>query len=121
VGGKHDKDGMFGTAEGPLDGLVTLTFFTGYFQDRLAPRFTLVYSPTTSTGAVLSGLSYRWNDAFSTNLAFNHFFGHPTQLEQAYFPIALRGRIDTTSEAITRGLSVVRNRDVGIVTMRMTF
>jgi hypothetical protein len=121
VGGRDDKDGMFGVAEGPWDGLMTLTMFTGYFQDRLAPRFTFVYSPTTSTGAALTGLSYRWNDAFSTSLAFNHFFGHPTQTQQAYFPLSLRGRKDTTSEAITRGLSAVRNRDVAIMTMRMTF
>ena len=121
VGGRDDKDGMFGVAEGPWDGLGTLTMFSGYFQDRLQPRFTFVYSPTTSTGAALTGLSYRWNDAFSTALAFNHFFGHETQAQNSYFPIALRGRSDTTSEAITRGLSAVRNRDVAILTMRMTF
>jgi hypothetical protein len=121
VGGRDDKDGMFGVAEGPWDGLMTLTMFSGYFQDRLQPRMTFVYSPTTSTGAALTGLSYRWNDAFSTALAFNHFFGHPTQTQDAYFPLFLRGRSDTTSEAITRGLSAVRNRDVAILTMRMTF
>jgi hypothetical protein len=121
TGGRDDKDGMFGTAEGPWDGLASLLFFTGYFQDRLQPRFIMVYSPTTSTGAVLSGMSYRWNDSFSTNLAVNHFFGHSTTIQQAYYPLALRTRSDTTFEAITRGLSAVRNRDVAVLTMRMTF
>jgi hypothetical protein len=121
TGGRDDKDGMFGVAEGPWDGLAMLFLNTGYFQDRLQPRFVFLYGPTTSTGAVISGVSYRWNDAFSTSLNLNHFFGHPTQLQQAYYPIALRTRKDTTAEAITRSLAAVRNRDVGILTMRMTF
>ncbi|MFQ5699729.1 MAG: hypothetical protein ACE5IL_15800, partial [Myxococcota bacterium] len=122
VGGRANKDGMFGTAGGSLDGIVTLTFFTGYFQDRLQPRMTALWSPRDESAAVLTGMSYRYNDKFSTSIAFNHFFqlAGATQGLDRDFPIALRGRNDPTSE-IFRGVSAVRNRDVGVLTIRYTF
>ncbi|MFQ5514316.1 MAG: hypothetical protein ACE5FG_07735 [Myxococcota bacterium] len=122
TGGSDDKDGMFGVAEGPIDGRAVFTFFTGYFQDRLQPRASFVYDPTTSNGAVLAQLLYRWTEAFSTTIGLNSFFGRPEQVQQAAFPIALRtGTADTTTEALTRSLAPVRNRDSGWITVRYSW
>jgi hypothetical protein len=121
-GGADDHDGMYGVAEGPLDGRAVFTFFTGYFQDRLQPRLTFIYDPTTSNGGILSQLQYRWTEAFSTTVGMNHFFGRPRQVQQAYYPIALRtSTSDTTSEALTRSMAPVRNEDFGFITIRYSF
>jgi hypothetical protein len=65
-------------------------------------------------------VGYRWNERFSTSVRLNHFFGHTTEQQGSYFPIALFNNPDTTSE-IARGLSTVKNRDVFIATVRYTF
>ncbi|MFQ5699841.1 MAG: hypothetical protein ACE5IL_16380 [Myxococcota bacterium] len=119
-GGRRDHDGNFGVASYPLSGLATLSIFTGYFQDRLQPRVTFVWDPTTSSGAALSGLSYTYNPDFSIGVALNHFFGHPQQIQSPDFPAALRGSADTTSEAF-RGLSAVRDRDAALLVLRRSF
>jgi hypothetical protein len=120
VGGSSGRDGMFGTAEDPLTGFVVLTMFTGYFQDRLNPSFSFIYDQGTGTGAVLSQVGYRWNERFSTSVRLNHFFGHTTEQQSAFYPFALFNQPDTTNE-IARGLSTVKNRDVFIATVRYTF
>jgi hypothetical protein len=99
---------------------VTLTAFTGYFQDRLNPRFTMVYHPTSGSAGVISGLNYRFTESFSTGFGFNHFFGHGVQSQGARFPIALFGHPDTTAEKPT-GLTPVRNRDEISWTVRYSF
>jgi hypothetical protein len=86
VGGSSGRDGMFGTAEDPLTGFVVLTMFTGYFQDRLNPSFSFIYDQGTGTGAVLSQVGYRWNERFSTSVRLNHFFGHTTEQQSAFYP-----------------------------------
>jgi hypothetical protein len=121
-GGADDKDGMFGVAEGALDGRAVFTIFTGYFQDRLQPRMTLIYDPSTSNGGILSQLQYRWTESFSTTVGMNHFFGRPEQVQQSYYPIALRTNTsDLTREALTRSLAPVRNEDFGFITVRYSF
>ena len=129
-GAPHNKDGMFGVAERSFTpGFVTLTVFTGYFQDRLNPRFTFVWDPSTSTYGILSGIGYRWNAAFSTSFGLNHFFGHYTQTREGLFPVVLLRSIDAvdfTQEArpgsvAIRGLGAVRNRDSATLIVRYTF
>jgi hypothetical protein len=115
-----DRRGMFGTSDGPFDTRFIVFFFTGYFQDRLTPRVTLVADPPTSTGAVLTTLSYRFTDRFSASLGMNHFFGHVSQLEAPYFPISMLSGPDRTSETL-RGIAPARNRDEMFVTVRWTF
>ncbi len=121
-GGKRNKDGMYGTQAGPFSTQMVLTFFTGYFQDRLAPRMSVVYWPLESQGAVLSGLSYRWNDAFSTSIGYSSFFGHVYDAQGAYFPIAQYGSIEQYNGAILgRGAAPVLNRDQMEVRFRYTW
>jgi hypothetical protein len=115
-----DRRGMFGTSDGPFDTRFIFFFFTGYFQDRLTPRVTLVADPPTSTGAVLSTLSYRFTDRFSASVGMNHFFGHVSQTEAPFFPVALLSGPDRTSETL-RGIAPARNRDEIFMTVRWTF
>jgi hypothetical protein len=121
-GGKRNNDGMYNTAAGPFSTQMVLTFFTGYFQDRLAPRVSMVYWPLESQGAVLTGLSYRWNDAFSTSLGYSNFFGHVYDAQGAYFPIAQYGSVEQYHGAILgRGAAPVMNRDQAEIRFRYTW
>ena len=129
-GGNGNRDGMFGVADSSFTpGFVTLTVFTGYFQDRLNPRFTAIWDPTTSPYGLLRGIGYRWNEAFSTSFGINHFWGHATQTRVGLFPATLltsTDAVDWTAEArpgstIIRGLGPVRNRDAASLTVRYSF
>ena len=120
-GSSSDHDGNVGSAEGPFSGLVTFTFFTGYFQDRLAPRTTLVWDPTTNNGGILWGLSYRWSGNFTTSLSANHFFGHPAKVQRADFPAVLFGDNKLNGEALVRGLAAVRSEDSFALTVRYSW
>ena len=85
-GGSKHNDGMYGSARGPVTGNIVFTFFTGYFQDRLAPRVSLLYAPFESQGAAITALSYRWNDAFSTTIGYTQFFGHVYRQQGVVLP-----------------------------------
>ncbi len=119
-GGSDNKDGNFPAAMGPISGLVVLTMFTGYFQDRLNPSFSLVYAPLESNGGLLTGLGYRFTESFSTRVTVNHFFGHHVQNRASSYPIALFSNPDFTSDGF-RGLAAVTNRDEIGWTVRYSF
>jgi len=122
VGGKRNNDGMYGTAAGQVTTQMALTFFTGYFQDRLAPRVTMVWWPMDSQAAVLSGLSYRWNDAFSTSIGYTAFFGHVQDVQSSYFPIAEYSSVQQyNGAALGRGPAAVHNRDQAELRFRYTW
>ena len=121
-GGKLNHDGMYQSQAEPWSTQMVLTFFTGYFQDRLAPRVSLVYWPLESQGAAITGLTYRWNDAFSTSIGYSNFFGHVTTAQGAYFPIAQYGSTQSyTSAVLGRGAAPVLNRDQMEVRFRYTW
>ncbi len=122
VGGRRNNDGMYQTSVGPFSTQMVLTFFTGYFQDRLAPRVSMVYWPLEEQAAVLTGLSYRWNDAFSTSIGYSNFFGHVSTAQGAYFPIAQYGSIEQYNSAVLgRGAAPVLNRDQAELRFRYTW
>jgi hypothetical protein len=122
VGGRRNNDGMYQTAVGPFSTQMVLTFFTGYFQDRLAPRVSLVYWPLEQQAAAITGLSYRWNDAFSTSIGYSNFFGHVSQAQGAYFPIAQYGSVEQYNGAVLgRGAAPVLNRDQAELRFRYTW
>jgi hypothetical protein len=116
------RRGMFGTSDGPFDTQIIMFFFTGYFQDRLGPRLVSVWNPPTNTGAILTQLSYRFNERFSGILGYNNFFGHVNQVEQRFNPVGpgRTGHPDTTSETL-RGIAPARNRDEIFLRIRYTF
>jgi hypothetical protein len=110
-GGRAHDDGMYGAAGAALTGNVAFTVFTGYFQDRLSPRVTLLYAPWESQGAVIAGLSYRWTDSFSTSIGYTQFFGHVYKQQGAYYPIAQYRSVADYVGPVTRGLAPVLYRD----------
>ena len=120
-GGGDEQDGMWPVAGGRIDTRMVFTFFTGYFQDRLQPQASFIYDPPTGGGAIIARLSYRWNESFSTIVGITNLYGRPVQTQQAYFPIALRGSADTTSEAFRPHLGLLRNRDGAFVTVRYSW
>jgi len=121
-GSSSDKDGMFGTAEGRFSGNMVFTFFTGYFQDRLNPRLTLLYDPTSSQGAAIAAISYRWNESFSTQIGFNSFFGHTVTTQGSLFPATLyTSPLQTQNTALGRGVTPVLNRDNMTLRVRYSF
>jgi hypothetical protein len=120
-GGSGSYDGNYGYAGASLTGNIAFTFFTGYFQDRLAPRVTLLYAPWESQGALITGLSYRWNDAFSTSIGWTQFFGHVYKQQGAYFPIAQYGSVADYTSPVLRGVAPVLYRDMGEVRIRYTW
>jgi hypothetical protein len=121
-GGSKHNDGMYSSARGPVTGNIVFTFFTGYFQDRLAPRVSILYAPFESQGAAITALSYRWNDAFSTTIGYTQFFGHVYRQQGAYFPIAQYGSIqDYNNNPVTRGVAPVIYRDQAELRIRYTW
>ena len=120
-GGGSNDNGMYGAAGASVTGNVAFTFFTGYFQDRLAPRVTILYAPWESQGALLTGLSYRWNDAFSTSIGWTQFFGHIYKQQGSYFPIAQYGSIADYSGPVLRGVAPVLYRDQAELRIRYTW
>ncbi len=120
-GGRGNFDGNYGFAGASVSGNVAFTFFTGYFQDRLAPRVTILYAPWESQGALITGLSYRWNDAFSTSLGWTQFFGHVYKQQGAYFPIAQYGSVADYTSPVLRGVAPVLYRDQAEVRIRYTW
>ena len=94
-GGKRNNDGNYGYAGNQFSGNVVFTFFTGYFQDRLAPRVSVLYAPLESQGAIITGLSYRWNDAFITSIGLHEL---------------LRSRVRRSRARTSRSRSTARPR-----------
>jgi hypothetical protein len=124
-GGPSDKDGNFGAFEDKFSiPTVVFTFFSGYFQDRLAPRTSIVWSPPTGTYGILWGLSYRWSGNFSTSLAMNNFWGtggtSGTSIRRANFPITQYGDRDLSGLNF-RGFTPVLSREVIFLTMRYSW
>ena len=122
VGSKSAHDGMYAAVGGQFSGNVVFTFFTGYFQDRLAPRVSILYAPLESEGAIITGLSYRWNDAFSTTLGYSNFFGHVYTSQGAYFPVAqYTSPEQINNNSVFRGVAPVINRDQAELRFRYTW
>jgi hypothetical protein len=120
-GGQRNYDGMYGSAGNDITGNIVFTFFTGYFQDRLAPRVSILYAPWESQGAVITGLSYRWNDAFSTSIGYTQFFGHIYKQQGPYFPISQYGATEDYYGPVTRGVAPVLYRDQAELRIRYTW
>ncbi len=121
-GGKLHNDGNYGYAGNQFSGNIVYTFFTGYFQDRLVPRVSVLYAPLESQAAIITGLSYRWSDAFITSLGYAQFFGHVYDQQGPYFPIAQYGSTETYDGAVLgRGVAPIINHDQAEVRFRYTW
>lgn len=119
-GGSDDRDGNYGFAEGPWSGQTSLTLFTGYFQDRLTPRATFTWDPTSSGYAIFWGLGYRFRNNFVADLRVSHFFGDLQSVRRAMYPTALYGdpRLYVSSG---RGLGNAYNEDSAGIALRYSW
>jgi len=120
-GGRPNNDGNYAAAGAPLTGNVALTLFTGYFQDRLSPRVTLLYAPWESQGALIMGLSYQWTDGFSTSIGYTQFFGHVYDQQSPYFPVAQYGSVADYTRPVQRGVATVLYRDQAELRIRYSW
>jgi hypothetical protein len=120
-GGRGGEDGMYGAAGASLTGNVALSVFTGYFQDRLAPRVTLLYAPWESQGALIAGLAYQWTDSFSTSIGYTQFFGHVYEQQGGYYPNSTYRSVDEYTVPVMRGLAPVLYRDQAELRIRYSW
>jgi hypothetical protein len=119
--GGGSNGGNYAAAGAPLTGNVVFTLFTGYFQDRLSPRVTLLYAPWESQGALITAVTYRWTDAFSTSIGYSQFFGHVYGQQGAYFPIEQYESVADYTGPVQRGVARVLYRDQAELRVRYTW
>jgi hypothetical protein len=109
---------------GPWNVLGTLTFQTGYFQDRLLPALTFVYDVASSSYAVLPSVQWRFTENFSAQFGLAFFAGRwePKVAEISPLggePYNVNRNYDNAF--YENGLSPVRDRDEIYLRIRYTF
>jgi len=112
------------SGNGPFNALGIVAIQTGYFQDRLLPNITLVYDTQSISGAGLTQVTYRFNDAFSATFGVNAFFGRISLNEMPINevgPASNRQGQHAYSDGVENGLSLVRDRDEVFFRLRYTF
>jgi hypothetical protein len=112
------------TANGPWNFLGTLSVDTGYFQDRLLPRVTVVYDVRSNSGALLPSITYRFTENFSATFEVSSFWGRFQGKTPALRPVGGNPyRVGRSSNAtfVENGLSLVRDRDEIALRIRYTF
>jgi hypothetical protein len=117
-GGKDDRDGNYSAAPDSISGTVILSAFTGYFQDRLTPRFTVGWDPQTSTAIALWGMNYRFTGNFSTSISMTHFIGNAGSVQKSYASSVLNPRLRSEGQS---GLATVRDEDRAQLTARYSW
>ncbi|MED5262662.1 MAG: hypothetical protein VX574_09730 [Myxococcota bacterium] len=117
----------FGSPRGPFNVLGILFIQTGYFQDRLLPKLTLVYDVKSVSAAAIIDFTYRYNDAFSIVFGAAMFMGREFLTDMSVNPIAYGNRCNgpecgpTYKNSTTPGLGIVRDRDEIFFKLRYTF
>jgi hypothetical protein len=111
------------TASGPLNFLGVLSVNTGYFDDRLLPSLTLVYDASSSSGAGIAQVQYRYTSNFSVTVGVALFAGREEPREMALSPLALGNRTGKNAydDFVENGISAVRDRDELFMRLRYTF
>jgi hypothetical protein len=109
---------------GPVNALATLSIFTGYWQDRLNPALTVVRDFQSESGAVLSSITYRYSERFSTTFGMAWFYGKTEKRPYPLTPIGVAnggaGK-GAYHSYVQNGLSVVKDRDEVFLRLRYTF
>jgi hypothetical protein len=110
-------------ANGPYNFLGVLTFETGFFDDRLTPRHTLVYDVQSNSGAWLPSIQYRFTANFSATFGLAVFTGREQFRRMSLEPTNLSSRAGqhAYTEVVENGLSAVRDRDEVFLRIRYTF
>jgi hypothetical protein len=115
------------TDEGAWSFLTTFAVATGYFQDRLTPSITTVYDVRTQSGALLTGISYRFTQNFSAAVGMAYFYGKPDQVDEQLAGVAPASNRnfnppdDLYKSRREGGLAIVKDRDEVWAQIRYTF
>jgi hypothetical protein len=117
-GGSRNRDGNYRVADDPWSGTLTFTVFTGYFQDRLNPRATLIWESGVNGGGALLGVGYRFSGNFSASVGFNTFWGDPPTVQRSYFPESGGYSDNNLYTAGDRALTAITNREEFTVNLR---
>jgi hypothetical protein len=108
---------------GPFNVLAVLLVDTGYFDDRLQPRWSLVYDFRSNSGAFIPQVSYRFTAEFSATFGAAFFVGREETRPMPLSPNSLVDRAGRRAytEFVENGLSAVRDRDELFLRLRYTF
>jgi hypothetical protein len=114
------------TANGPVNALMTLSIFTGYFQDRLLPGVQVVYDVGSESGAFLWSLAYRISQNLTMQVGLNAFWGRVQDLESPVLALGTTGAgvgrgAGSQRAYVENGLSTVRDRDEIYLRLRYNF
>lgn len=112
------------TTPGPLTATGTFLAATAYHQDRLIPTVTLVHDFSTVSGAVITGLTYRYTTHFSVSVGAAAFYGKFATVEAP--TRGLQGPAGGAGKGAQRayveqGISQIRDRDEFFLRARYTF
>ncbi len=111
-------------SNGPWNVLATLTFQTGYFQDRLQTALTLVYDVASASYGVLPSVLWRFTENFSAQMGLALFSGRWEPKDAEIVPLGGREFAvgnDYDHTFVENGLSAVRDRDEIYLRLRYTF
>ncbi|MDJ0866580.1 MAG: hypothetical protein QNK03_10760 [Myxococcota bacterium] len=116
------RDGKVFAADGPISALATFTVATGYFQDRLLPSLTFVHDISSTSGALIGQLTYRFSQDFSITVGGAGFYGQARQEPTPLSPPLVQNQ-GGSYRARTRyqGLSPIAERDELFLRLRYTF
>jgi hypothetical protein len=117
----YEGGGEFGVS-GPFSALGTFSVFTGYFQDRLLPGVTWVHDVNSSSGGLITQVTYRFSQDFSATFGIAGFYGDPSERALALRPAFLGNQGgDYKSDTNYDGLSAIAERDEVFLSLRYTF
>ncbi|MFP6579761.1 MAG: hypothetical protein VCC02_08150, partial [Myxococcota bacterium] len=118
----------FNTPRGPFNVLGILFIQTGYFQDRLLPKLTLIYDVKSVSAAVVVEFTYRFSDTFSMAFGTAFFMGREFLTDMSVNPLAYGNRCNSDecgghpyNNSTTPGVGIVRDRDEVFFRLRYTF
>jgi len=116
-----DHDSSY-AVDGPVTALGTFTAATGYFQDRLLPAVTFVHDFKSRSGAVITQVTYRYNQDFSATFGVAVFHGSPDQQRIPFNPIGFTNAGGKYEQRLRySGLSALAERDELFLRLRYTF
>jgi hypothetical protein len=108
--------------DGPFSLLSTLTFQTGFFQDRLLANLTLIHELESNSGGQIFEVTYRFTGNASVRVGLNQFYGAPRRQRWPRRPAVARMHWADWSQRFNfQGLSALAERDEIFVELRYTY
>ena len=111
------------SSSGPWNFFGVFFISTGYFQDRLLPGVTFIYDKRSNGGAVLTSVTYRFTENFSSTFGMNFFSGREEFVEESLWPTGGGNRFGRHRDksSVENFTAAVRDRDEVFLRLRYTF